>query len=435
MGCINRKQSGGIAAGKPVCPVTTTQRNAFESSHKAGTPACNVKPQSPTEYSAWSTLLLGSDRKQRIRVEHSLTAALTYVVCIGLMAYACWAGFMEVRSAVVLSSAILLNVLVFYVLLRTGWSLRFNEPALALPQILSALTVIVGAYSITGPVHGSTMMLLTLVLMFGTFTLDARGSRIAGGYTVVLMGVAILFKMATEPEHYPLKLEVVDFILTATIMPTVSKLAAQLSAMRSKLKAQRNDLSEALNRIQELATRDELTKLFNRRHMNEVIAQHQKRLERSGHHRFCLAIIDLDHFKRVNDTYGHAGGDEVLCRFSQVAQEVLRQTDVLARWGGEEFLVLLTDTTPEMGMRGMQRLREHLAQSQVLTANPALRATFSAGLAWYHVGESLEACIERADKALYEAKQSGRDRTCLSEADAGQLPAANEPPAPAVRVG
>lgn len=385
-------------------------------------------PQHPIEPTDWSTLLLGSDRKQRVRVEHSLTAALVYVVCIGLMVYASWAGFMQVRSAVVLSSAIVLNVLVFYAMLRSGWSLRCEEPALALPQILSALTWIVGAYSITGPVHGSTMMLLTLVLMFGTFTLDARGARIAGIYTVVLMGVAIAIKMETEPAYYPLKLEVVDFLLTAITMPTVSKLAAQLSAMRNKLKAQRNDLAEALTRIQELATRDELTKLFNRRHMNEILTQHQLRLERSGHHCFCLAIMDLDHFKRVNDTYGHAAGDEVLCRFSQVAQEALRQTDVLARWGGEEFLVLLTDATPDQALRGMERVRERLAQSEVLTVNRELRATFSAGLAAYHVGEPLEACIERADKALYEAKQAGRDRTCLSTPDVALVSAANEVP-------
>ena len=375
----------------------------------------------PREYSLWSAWLLGTDPKQRVRVEHSLTAALVYVVCVGLMVYACWAGHMQVRQAVVLSGAILLNVLTFYVLLRTGWSQRLDEPALALPQILSALTWIMGAYAISGPVHGSTMMLMTLVLMFGTFTLDARSARIASVYTVVLMGATSVVKMWTDPQQYPIKLEAAHLVLALTVMPTVSKLAAQLSAMRNKVRAQRNELSQAVERIQELATRDELTKLYNRRHMNEIIDQHQKRLERSGHHRFCLAIIDLDYFKRVNDTYGHAGGDEVLCRFSQVALEVLRQTDVLARWGGEEFLVLLTDTTPEQALRGMERLRERLADSPVLTRDPTVRTTFSAGLAAFHVGESLDACIERADQALYRAKQAGRDRTLLCESDAATL--------------
>jgi diguanylate cyclase (GGDEF)-like protein len=383
--------------------------------------AMSVAPPAPSrEFSAFSALLLGADRKQRVRVEHSLTAALVYLICVGLMTYACWAGFMRARPVAVLSGIIVCNVLVFYALLRSGWSLRCEEPALALPQILSALTCIVGAYSITGPVHGSTMMLLTLVLMFGTFTLDARGARIASLYTVALMGVAISIKIVTEPEHYPIKLEVVNFMLTVTIMPTVSKLAAQLGVMRNRLKGQRDELSDALQRIQELATRDDLTKLYNRRHMHEIIRQHQKRLERSDHHRFCLGIIDLDHFKRVNDTHGHAGGDEVLCRFSQVALDVLRQTDVLARWGGEEFLVLLIDATPEQALRGMERLHERLAGTAVLTAHPEWRVTFSAGLASFHAGETLEACLERADQALYRAKQAGRDRTELCESDRGE---------------
>ena len=184
----------------------------------------------------------------------------------------------------------------------------------------------------------------------------------------------------------------------------------------------RDELSGALERIQELATRDELTKLYNRRHMHEIINQHQKRLERSGHHRFCLGIIDLDYFKRVNDTHGHSGGDEVLCRFSQVALEVLRQTDVLARWGGEEFLVLLIDATPEQALRGMERLRERLAGTEVLTAHPGWRVTFSAGVASFHAGETLEACLERADQALYRAKQAGRDRTELCASDRDEPP-------------
>lgn len=375
----------------------------------------NSPSSSPRTWSQW---LLGTDRKQRVRVEHSLTAALVYLVCIGLMAYAVWAGFMRADQAVALSSAIVINVLVFYALLRSGWSMRLEEPALALPQILSALTWIVGAFAITGPVHGSTMMLLTLVLMFGTFTLDARGARIAGVYVVLLMGVVIVFKVRTEPEHYPIKLEWVNFMLTAIIMPTVSKLAAQLSVMRNRLKLQRNELAAALERIQELATRDELTKLFNRRHMNEILAQHQRRLVRSGHHRFCLAILDLDHFKQINNTFGHAGGDEVLCRFAQVAQEVLRTTDVLARWGGEEFLVLLTDTTPEQGVRGIERLRERLAEVPALSSDPARRIAFSAGVASFQVGETIEACIERADKALYRAKGAGRKRIYLCDSDA-----------------
>ena len=348
-------------------------------------------------------------------------AATVYLFCIGLQAYAYHAGYIELGDALVLSSVCLTNVVFWYVVLRSGVNLRFKEPALTLPQILSSLTIIIGAYSTTGPVHGSTLMLLALVLVFGIFNLKARGATIAGVYTVVVIGIAMSIKVQTDPVHYPFKLEFAHFWMTVAIVPTISSLAVQLSNMREKLKAQKNELGEALMRIQVLATRDELTGLFNRRHMLDVLGQHQKRLERSGHHHFCLAILDIDHFKRVNDTYGHGVGDEVLRRFAEEAQTVLRDTDVLARWGGEEFLLLLNDTSPALANTGLERMRNHLASIQFSTSQPTLRPTFSAGLTGYGDNERLDVCIERADKALYQAKRDGRNRTVIQASPQDEL--------------
>jgi diguanylate cyclase len=356
-------------------------------------------------------LLLGTEPRQRLRITRSLTAASVYLVCVALQGYACIAGFMQWRSAMELSSLIVLNVLFWYGVLRSGLNERFQDPALTLPQIMSALTVIAGAYAITGPVHGATMLLLALVLVFGIFNMKARAAQLAGGYTVVIMALTIVYKCMTEPEHYPVKLEIAHFVLIAAIIPTISSLAAQLSNMRAKLQAQKEELSQAVQRIQILATRDDLTGLYNRRHMMDVLTQHQKRLSRSGHHRFCLAILDIDHFKRINDTYGHGVGDEVLRGFAQAAESVLRETDVLARWGGEEFLVLLNDTQAVQANIGLERLRELLDKTLLVPNLPELKPTFSAGLTAYELSEHLHTCIERADQALYRAKSSGRNRT------------------------
>ncbi|MBI5926782.1 MAG: GGDEF domain-containing protein [Aquabacterium sp.] len=358
-------------------------------------------------------LLLTTDRKQRLRITRSLMAANVFIACCFLQVYAWWVGYMEAEDVKRLSGVILVNIVVWYLVLRTGLNMRFDDPAMTLPQILSALTIIVGAYSVTGPVHGSTMMLLALVLVFGIFNMKQRGAIIAGGYTVVLMGIAILIKIRTDPINYPFKLEIAHFVLTAAIVPTISGLAAQLSSLRSKLQAQKDELANALVRIQVLATRDELTGLFNRRHMMDVLGQHRKRLERSGYHRFCLALLDIDHFKRINDTYGHAVGDEVLRNFAKVVQSGLRDTDVLARWGGEEFLVLLNDTSPEMANVGLERARMLLAEATLVPSLPDLRPTFSAGLTAYNMSEALDVCIERADRALYKAKDGGRNCTVI----------------------
>ncbi|HEX5371828.1 MAG TPA: GGDEF domain-containing protein [Aquabacterium sp.] len=358
-------------------------------------------------------LLLGTEPKQRLRIYRSLMAASVYLVCVALQGYACLAGFMHWTSAAILSSLIVLNILFWYGVMRSGFNLRFEDPALTLPQILSALTVIAGAYAITGPVHGSTLMLLALVLVFGIFNMKAQGARIASVYTLVIMGVTIAIKSRTEPDHFPIKLEIAHFVLVASIVPTISSLAAQLSNLRAKLQNQKEELSQALSRIQILATRDELTGLYNRRHMMDVLNQHQKRLMRTGYHRFCLAIIDIDFFKRINDTHGHGVGDEVLRNFAQSAAAVLRETDVIARWGGEEFLVLLNDTHTSQATIGLDRIREHLEKTLLVPALPDLRPTFSAGLTGYSTDEPLHTCIERADRALYRAKAEGRNRTVV----------------------
>lgn len=368
-----------------------------------------------TDSSKWSTWLFSSDPRQRLRIKRSLLAANVFGACALTAIYAAWMGFMEPHDVRLLCVAIVVNCGVWYAVLRSGFNKRFADPAMTLPQILAALTIIVGAYSITGPVHGSTMMLLVLVLVFGVFNLTPQGARIAATYTVGLMGCAQLIKMETDPVHYPFKLEIVHFLLTAAIVPTISRLAAQLSSMRQRLQSQKNELAQALTRIQILATRDELTGLVNRRHMMDVLQQHRKRLHRSGYHRFCLAILDIDHFKRVNDTHGHGVGDEVLRRFAAVAQQALRDTDVLARWGGEEFLLLLNDTTTDQALVGLDRVREMLADARLSNDVPDLRATFSAGLTAYDAGEPLSVCIERADRALYEAKATGRNRTVIHD--------------------
>jgi diguanylate cyclase (GGDEF)-like protein len=137
-------------------------------------------------------------------------------------------------------------------------------------------------------------------------------------------------------------------------------------------------------------------------------------VERSGMS-MALVLIDLDHFKRVNDTYGHQVGDQVLQAFAQAAQSALRETDIIGRWGGEEFVVLLPDTFPaDRAMIAVERIQAILADAQLCPGVPSLRVSFSAGVAVPRTGESLDAMLERADRALYAAKEQGRRRAIVA---------------------
>ncbi|WP_374593647.1 GGDEF domain-containing protein [Aquabacterium sp.] len=372
-----------------------------------------VRP-SPTRrlLGALGDLALSPDRKQRIRISRSLISMLVYVVCVLITGYGADNGLVEPGPVHHLQIGLVSWIVVVYTCLRSGFNERFADPALTLPQILGAQVWIAWSYVACAPFRGALMMLLALVLVFGIFNLNRLGRRVTNIYTVTLLGSVMGWMAWHDPAHYPPKVEFAHFVLMATILPVVSMLGAQLSDMRSKLKRQKNELTEALARIQEMATRDELTGLYNRRHMNEMLQQAIKQMERSGQ-TFSLCVIDLDHFKHVNDNHGHGAGDEVLRNFARLARQTLRETDALARWGGEEFLMLLPETRHEQGLIGIQRLRDRLRELVVVDHLPDLRVTFSAGLTEFRGGETIEQAVERADQALYQAKAGGRNCTRL----------------------
>jgi len=160
-----------------------------------------------------------------------------------------------------------------------------------------------------------------------------------------------------------------------------------------------------------LATVDELTSLVNRRRMHEVLEAEERR--QSDGRGTCIALLDIDFFKQVNDRYGHAAGDAVLRSFSNTARACLRANDVLARWGGEEFLLLLPDAAPEDARSVLERMAERVHDMKVAGLQER-RISFSAGLATRRAGEPFADAIHRADKALYQAKEAGRDRIVLA---------------------
>jgi diguanylate cyclase (GGDEF)-like protein len=195
-------------------------------------------------------------------------------------------------------------------------------------------------------------------------------------------------------------------------MAAISQLTGQLMAMRQRLKTQRTALQHALAQIRELASRDELTGLPNRRHMLDMLGAHAQRRGRGGQ-RFYVGLIDLDHFKTINDRYGHAAGDEALCVFADQAQAVLRATDAIGRWGGEEFLLILPENGPADPTVCVERLRTALASSCVPGVAPEVRVQFSAGVTRFRDGKAVGQAVERADHARYKAKSEGRGRTVL----------------------
>jgi diguanylate cyclase len=164
-----------------------------------------------------------------------------------------------------------------------------------------------------------------------------------------------------------------------------------------------------------LVREDPLTHSLNRRGLDDEFAREASRADRYSAP-FCIAVLDIDNFKVLNDKRGHKTGDEALVHLVKIAREELRLTDHIARLGGEEFLIIMPNTPLDEAAKIITRLQRSLTKKYFLDNNEKVLITFSAGVAERIAGESQEASIGRADSAMYEAKHSGKNRVCLAPA-------------------
>lgn len=176
-------------------------------------------------------------------------------------------------------------------------------------------------------------------------------------------------------------------------------------------------LSDELDRVRQLSLTDELSGLPNRRAFQRRLEDEAARVNRYGYP-LTLAMLDLDDFKAINDTYGHAVGDRVLVTYADQALSIFRHHDMVARYGGEEFAVLLPNTGLSGVLRALEKVRARVAELTIHTDHEQIEApTFSAGVAVYHPGETADHFVSRADAALYHAKRGGRDRVETAHED------------------
>jgi diguanylate cyclase (GGDEF)-like protein/PAS domain S-box-containing protein len=187
-----------------------------------------------------------------------------------------------------------------------------------------------------------------------------------------------------------------------------------LKRTEQALKRQLAENETLQQRLRQEAIRDALTGLYNRRFLEETLALEVARAERSGHG-LTVAMLDIDHFKQFNDRYGHAHGDQVLRALGYVLQDHARAGDAACRYGGEEFVMVLPEASPDGAVQRLDELRREFAALDLQCGADTVHATFSAGIAGYpHHGMDADALIQAADRALYTAKRSGRNRVCIA---------------------
>ena len=359
----------------------------------------------------WTDWVLTTDKRQRIRLAMSGLAALLMVFCRVAMNSVAAAGLASTAEVRVWTACSVLGLIAVYAAIRSGWSRRFKDPALTLAQILYAITCCAAAFVIAGPARGVTLPILAIILMFGIFGLTTRQMLGVLVYSLVAFGVASGVVAARDEPDYPTVVAAAYVGMVVVVLLSSTFLTTRVQSTREHLRRQKAELAQALEQIRQLATHDDLTGLLNRRAMLDRMQLEQRRSLRSGSP-LLIAQLDIDHFKAVNDTHGHAAGDLVLQSFADTVRRNVRDTDVLARWGGEEFVLLLCDTPAADAVTLMERLRQAVQAMQVPVPQGGgpITVTVSIGLARHTPADPLAGTLERADQALYAAKAGGRNR-------------------------
>src|SRR3989344_2433449 len=194
----------------------------------------------------------------------------------------------------------------------------------------------------------------------------------------------------------------------------------KLSLMKSEIKIKVDkflkEIGNDIDLLYDLSTRDEKTGLYNFRFFKSVldleIERYTRNINNKKAKKFTIMIIDLDDFKKINTNYGHITGDRVLFELAEYLQESLRKSDTVARFGGEEFIILMPETETKKAKKVSERLRKNMFINHTLKD---YKITFSGGIAEYKIGEKISSIIKRADKVLYKAKKEGKNRTEIAE--------------------
>jgi diguanylate cyclase (GGDEF)-like protein len=241
------------------------------------------------------------------------------------------------------------------------------------------------------------LVVLGSCLIYDLFGVLRMVSAIPGlpvlGFSVLFLFAARMLSQRYDREHRELV-----------------ELRAQLE---QRVDERTRELTDANLKLDQLARTDALTGLPNRRSFLDSATQ-LVALQERAQMAFALVMIDVDQFKRINDEYGHEGGDTALRMVALGLRRGLRQQDIVARWGGEEFIALLPDTAGPAAARVAEMLRKALGELQVDHGAQTIRVSASFGVAEHPPGQRLEATINAADRALYQAKQAGRDRVVLA---------------------
>ncbi|TWC20439.1 diguanylate cyclase (GGDEF)-like protein [Pseudomonas sp. SJZ085] len=352
---------------------------------------------------------------QRLLLKRFALAAATYALALVLLWLAFFSGHYldSLRGVIIGSALVVLCQGALFAVFISGRNLRFADPSLTEVQVLIGLGWQTWMMGHLDQARGLFLVFYVLILLFGLFHLSRHAfvrcaMLVFFSFTGLTLWDAWFFRLS-DPTLAGLQVCVLFIVLVWLVLYAryVQTSRQRMRQRRFALQAHQDTLRGMMRQLEDLVATDELTGLFNRRHFLRLASRELNTLKPDMAH--GLALIDLDHFKRINDLHGHAAGDQVLQAFASVATSCLREGDVLARYGGEEFVMLLPACDPARLTACCERLRLAFAGVE-LTGLRVGPLSLSAGMTLLEMDDDLDSALQRADQALYRAKRDGRNR-------------------------
>jgi diguanylate cyclase len=352
--------------------------------------------------------LVPAGERQALRIGRLFMAAGTsLLVCVALLVSA-FLGLVPWSAAINGVAGMAALALLFYLVFRSGLNTRLSDPTLTSEQVGAALLLLAYIMYHAGPLRGAFTLFYLVAMLFGVLRLNAGRLMMLALLALVAHGTVLLLSYLRDPS-INLKAAVMEFAVLMIVLPWFAAMGGYVSGLRVRLSETNRELRRAFGQIGELAIRDELTGTHNRRYLMEVLARERSRAERLSEP-FSVCLLDIDHFKAINDSAGHAAGDAVLRHFAALAPRGLRGIDAFGRFGGEEFLLVLPGTARQGAVAAAERVRAAVEAGAFPGLPPGRRVTITAGVATHVKGEAVAALLARADQALYRGKQAGRNR-------------------------
>jgi len=356
-------------------------------------------------------LILTTDPRQALRMSRHLAALAAIMLFTIASVYFSHSNMLKSTGIQLLDINLIFwaGLLLITFVIRTGLNLKFPDPSMTMVQMIWCSMYILTLIYLLNEWRSIALMPYFAILSFGYFRLDFREFLAVTVVCVIGYLSVIIYIYINEPLRIHFDKEMIQLFGFAMTCMVMVYTGSAVNKLRVGFRERNDQLAEALRLNTRLATTDDLTGLYTRRYLMNMLSN-QKALSERDDSDFVLLFADLDHFKHINDSFGHYIGDIVLKNFADIIRTSIREIDYGSRFGGEEFVVLLVNTDIEQSKKVAERIRQGIEHFNFSDIAPGLHVTVSIGMANYKQYKSIQETLMTADNRMYKAKDQGRNK-------------------------